>query len=97
VSKLGIIGVELDPKMAASLAGLRIASGVIVVARTAQSNIDASLATGDVIHAINGTPIETIQGLRSALEHLSPDNLVVVQIEREGRLMFIAFKLDGAN
>jgi serine protease Do len=97
VSKLGIIGVELDPKMATSLAGLRITSGVIVVAKAAESNIDASLATGDVIHAINGTPIETIQGLRSALERLSPTSSVVVQIEREGRLMFIAFNLDGTN
>ena len=95
VSKLGIIGVELDPKTATSLAGLRISSGVIVVAKAAESNVDASLATGDLIHAINGAPIETIEGLRSVLGRLSPNSSVVVQIEREGRLLFIPFKLDG--
>ena len=97
VSKLGIVAVEIDSRIATSLSGLRIASGVIVAAKAADSNIDVSLATGDVIHAINGAPVETIEGLRSALDRLSPNSPVVLQIEREGKLMFITFKLDGTD
>ena len=97
VAKLGVVAVEIEPRIATSLSGLRITSGVIVAAKAAASVVDVSLATGDVIHAINGAPVETIEGLRSALDRLGPNSAVVLQVEREGRLMFIAFKLDGTG
>jgi serine protease Do len=92
VSKLGVVVIELDPKIAGMLSGLRIPSGVMVAAKAADSTADISLTTGDVIHAINGAPVETIENLRSALDGLKPNASVVLQIEREGRLMFIAFQ-----
>ena len=94
VSKLGIVGVEIDPKLAGTLPGLRVPSGVLVAARAADPSVDISLATGDVIHAINGVEVETIAALRSALDHLAPNTAVVLQIERDGRLMFVSFELD---
>ena len=60
VSKLGIVGVEIDPKLAATLPGLRVSTGVIVAARAADPSVDISLTTGDVIHAINGVQVENI-------------------------------------
>jgi serine protease Do len=92
VSKLGVIGIEIDAKIAAMLPGLRIPSGVIVAAKAADSKVDVSLTTGDVIHAINGAPVDTIAGLRSALDRLKPNASVVLQIERGGKLMFISFE-----
>jgi len=97
VSKLGIVGIEIDPAFANSLSGLRIPSGVIVVAKAADAKVDVSLATGDVIHALNGAPVETLESLRSALDHLSANSPVVLQIEREGKLMFITFNLNGSD
>lgn len=97
VSKLGIVAVEIDSRIATSLPGLRMTSGVIVAAKAADPNVDVSLATGDIIHSINGVPVETIDGLRSSLDRLSPNSPVVLQIEREGKLMFIAFKLDSTD
>lgn len=94
VSKLGVIGIEIDSKIAAIMAGLRIPSGVIVVAKAADSNVDTSLATGDVIHAINGAPVETIAGLRSSLDQLKPNTSVALQIERAGKLMFVTLQGD---
>jgi serine protease Do len=94
VSKLGIVGVEIDSKLAAKLPGLRVPSGVIVAARAATSNVDTSLNSGDVIHQVNGVPVETMAGLRAAVDHLAPNSSVVLQIEREGRLMFVSFQLD---
>jgi S1-C subfamily serine protease len=54
--------------------------------------VDVSLATGDVIHAVNGAPVNTIESLRSALASLKPNAPVVLQIEREGKLLFITFQ-----
>jgi S1-C subfamily serine protease len=74
---------------------LRIPSGVIVAARTEDPQAaDASLATGDVIHAVNGRRITTLPDLRSALETLKPHSPVVLQIERNGSFSFVSFELD---
>ncbi len=94
VPKLGIVGVEIDPKIAATLPGLRVSSGVLVAARAAEPSVDTSLTAGDVIHAINGAQVENMAALRSALDHLSPNTPVVLQIERDGKLMFVSFELD---
>ena len=94
VSKLGIVGVEIDPKLAATLPGLRVSSGVIVAARAADPSVDTSLTAGDVIHAINGVEVDTMAALRSALDRLASNTSVVLQIERDGRLMFVSFELD---
>jgi serine protease Do len=94
VAKLGIVGIEIDSRVAAMLPGLRVASGVIVAARAADSNVDTTLAAGDVIHSINSVSVENIESLRSALDHLAPNSSVVLQIERDGKLMFVSFQLD---
>ena len=94
VPKLGIVGVEIDPKLAATLPGLRVSSGVIVAAKAADLSVDTSLTAGDVIHAINGVQIETVAALRASLDRLTSNTPVVLQIERDGRLMFVAFDLD---
>jgi serine protease Do len=92
VSKLGVIAIQIDSTNAPMLSGLRIPTGVIVAAKTADSNVDVALATGDVIHAINGAQVDTIENLRLALDRLKPNASVVLQIEREGKLMFISFQ-----
>jgi len=94
VSKLGIVGIEIDSKLAATLPALRVSSGVIVAAKAADPTVDTSLAAGDVIHALNGIQVETMAALRSVLDHAVPNSPVVLQIERDGRLMFVSFDLD---
>jgi len=94
VAKLGILGMDIDPKIAEMLPGLRVSSGVIVVARAANTNFDSGLTGGDVIHTINGVPVESIAALRSMLDHLIGNSPVVLQIERDGRLEFVSFQLD---
>ncbi len=94
VAKLGIIGIEIDSKTAAIVGGLRIPSGVIVAAKAADPNVETSLTAGDVIHSINGVSITSVDSLRSALEHLGPDSPVVLQVERDEKLLFVAVHLD---
>ena len=49
VSKLGVVGIEINSKNVEMFSGLRIPSGVIVAAKAADSKVDVSLASGDVI------------------------------------------------
>lgn len=94
VPKLGIVGLEVDSRLAATLPGLRMSSGVIVAAKAADPNVDTPLNTGDVIHALNGVQVETMAALRAALDHLAPNTPVALQIERNGGLMFVSFEVN---
>jgi len=93
VRPLGIIGVEIDKKIAAMASDLRDPFGIIVVARSSEG-ADIPLAAGDVIRSLNGQPMPTLDRLRAAVAALQPGAPVVLQIQRDQRLLFLAFTLD---
>lgn len=95
VAKLGIFAVEIDDALAKQLEDLRQPSGVIVAAMAADLlGVEADLQPGDVIHALNGKIITTLDGLRAALKALPPGAPGVLQIERDGKYMYITFEID---
>jgi len=94
VRPLGIIGVEIDQKIAAMTSDLRDPFGILVVARSNAATGDIPLAAADVIRTLNGQPMTTLERLRAALKSLQPGAPVVLQIQREERLLFLAFTLD---
>jgi|HubBroStandDraft_4_1064222.scaffolds.fasta_scaffold00473_16 serine protease Do len=95
ISKLGFFGVEIDDKLAQQLDELREPSGVIVAAMAADLlGLEADLQPGDVIHALNGKHIETIAGLRAALRAMPQGAPGALQIERDGKFMYITFEMD---
>jgi serine protease Do len=96
VPRLGVLGVDLDEQIAATLPVLRVPSGV-VVASTVAGALDAregGLAVGDVIYAINRKPIMGLSDLRAILDGLKAGDGVVLQLERRGQLMYLAFTVE---
>jgi serine protease Do len=91
VADLGILGVEVNPQIAAAAKGLRDAYGVIVVARTTGATSEVPLLPRDVIRTLNNRPIASLQGLRDAVRALAAGSAVTLQVQREGRLMFVSF------
>ena len=94
VRELGILGVEIDQRIAAQAKGLRDPQGVIVVAKVAGGAAEVPLLPRDVIRSVNNKPVTTLQGLRDAMRALPPGSPVVLQIQRETRLMYVSFTLD---
>ena len=94
VPELGILGVEIDKDIAAAATGLRDPQGVIVVARAAGGSSDVPLQQKDVIRRLNNQEIATLQGLRDAIRALAPGAPVTLQIQREGRLMYLPFTFE---
>lgn len=94
VRTLGIVGIEIDKKIAAMLPELRSPYGVVVAARTADSGSEVPLETGDVIRALNGEPMKTLDQLRDALAKLPPGSSAALQIQRDERLMFVTFTME---
>jgi serine protease Do len=93
VPMLGILGVEIDKRIA-SMAELRDPFGIIVAARSAGAGVEVPLLAGDVIRALNGQPMTTLDRLRGALKALPPGAPVALQIQRDQKLLFLSFTLD---
>src|SRR5262249_40123598 len=95
VPQLDILGVHLTTDPAAMTTALRTPSGVIVVGRTPDTadSADTGLAAGDAIYAINGVPVASVAELRAAPGALAPHRPGVLQIERNGQIVFLAVQL----
>jgi serine protease Do len=96
VSRLGILGIDLDAPAAMLLGVQRVPSGVIV-ATTAAGAIDSrdgGLAPGDIIYAVNGKPVAGLAELRTVLDALKVGDTVVLQLERRGALMYLAYTVE---
>ncbi|HMD35982.1 MAG TPA: PDZ domain-containing protein, partial [Vicinamibacterales bacterium] len=91
VDELGIIGIEINPQIAAAAKGLRDPFGIIVIARSAGATSDVPLLAKDVVRSLNGRPTTTLAGLRELMKTLKPGAPVTLQIQREGRLLYVSF------
>ena len=94
VAELGIIGVEIDSRIAASATGLRDPYGIIVVARAAGSTSDVPLAPRDVIRSVNNQRVPTLAALRESVRSVAPGTPMTLQIQREDRLMYVSFTFE---
>jgi serine protease Do len=96
VASLGILGVTLDAGVREALPWARVESGVVVIS-TVQGAIDSregGLAAGDVIFAVNGARVGTLDQLRGAIVGRQPGDAVVLHLDRRGQLMFLAFTVE---
>ena len=85
--------VDLNDKLRAALPDLRRPSGVIVVAQSSELNSAISgLRAGDIMHTLNQIPIDSVTQLRAMLRDLRLGQAVVLQIERAGKLQYVAFE-----
>jgi serine protease Do len=94
VPALGILGIEVDQKIAAAIPGLRSPSGIIVAGRTAGAAAEIPLVIGDIIRSLNGQPTTSLEGLRAALKAIAAGSPATLQIQRDGKLLYVAFTLD---
>ena len=93
VAELGILGVEIDPQVAANATGLRDPFGIIVVARAA-GPVETPVQPRDIIRQINAKQVTTLQGLRDAVNAIPRGAPITLQIQRDGRLLFVSFTRD---
>jgi serine protease Do len=94
VTELGILGVEIDPRAVDASSGLRDPYGIVVAAKAAGARSEIPLVPRDVIRALNNTKIYTLNQLRSTVRELKPGSPVTLQLQREGRLIFLSFTIE---
>jgi len=95
VPRLGILAIDITGDLRSQVGELRIPSGVIVLGRAAELiTPETGLQTGDVIHALNTTPITSMNELRAAVTALKVGDPVVLQVERSDGLSYLSFEME---
>jgi serine protease Do len=95
VPRLGILAIDITGDLRNQIGTLRIASGVIVLGRAAELiTPETGLQTGDVIHALNTTPVASMDALRAAVLALKVGDPVVLQVERSDGLTYLSFEME---
>ncbi|MGP0070902.1 MAG: trypsin-like peptidase domain-containing protein [Bryobacteraceae bacterium] len=96
VAKLGILAIGIDKALAAMLPGLRNDYGVVVAAGSSPTDFTSGsgLQPGDVIYSVNKAPVATVEALRKKVDEFKSGDEVAMQIERSGKLMYVAVVLE---
>jgi serine protease Do len=93
--ELSVFVTDLEGTLKSMLASARSESGIVVLAQAAGSRtVDAGLKTGDIIREIDRTPLQTVTQLQAIVRALKPGDPVVLQVERNGKLQYLAFEMD---
>jgi serine protease Do len=94
VRRLGVLAVDVGEKIRQAVP-LREPTGALVVARTLDgTSVESGLETGDVVHALNDAGIDSVDGLRRAIDGRKAGEPVVLQIERAGRFRWLYFEME---
>ena len=93
IAKLGIVGFERRDRN--QHGPMRSSSGILVAARLRGADVEEwGLVIGDVIRSINAVAITSVAQLRTALDGFKPGDSVALQVERKGKLTYVAFEMD---
>jgi len=95
IPRLGILCIEIDKDVARLLPDLRRSYGIIVAAKSSQGQAQfVDLQPGDIIHAVNNVPIVLTSAFQEMINSFQRGDAVALQIERDGRLQYIAFEME---
>lgn len=96
IPTLGIAAIDLSPVVLELLPPLRLEKGAVVARVTPETPFSQQgrLMPGDVIYAVNGTPIDGVESLKSAMAALKPGTPAALHLEREQLLMYLAFRVE---
>jgi serine protease Do len=95
IASLGIFVMDLKHSDIGAMLNLRSDSGVLVIGLLGgEPAIAADLSVGDVIRAANGTRLDDSQQLRQTLSGFKPGAAVVLEVERQSVLQYVAFEME---
>ena len=93
--QLSVFVTDLDEKVKSLLHANVSDSGIVVVAQSGGPNAaDTGLQPGDIICAIAHTPLQSVSQLQATLSTFKSGDPVVLQVERDGKLQYLAFEME---
>jgi serine protease Do len=95
IPQLGILALTLDDRLMLLLPPLRNRFGVVVAGKETYGAYQGEgPLPGDVIYSVNGTFVDSVEALRSALDDLKGADAIALQVERLGGLHYLVLETD---
>ncbi|HSB60066.1 MAG TPA: trypsin-like peptidase domain-containing protein, partial [Vicinamibacteria bacterium] len=95
VRPLGLLVLDLDETLMRLLPPTRARAGVVVAVNTGEGPLwPEAPQPGDVVYSLNKELVQSVEGLRAALGKLGPGDPVVLLVERQGELQYLAAELE---
>ena len=95
IRRLSVFVTDLDDKVKSLLPATRSDTGVVVIAQTSgTSGPDTGLQAGDIIRTMNHVPLQSISQFQARVHEIRPGDPVVLQVERNGNLQYLAFEME---
>lgn len=95
IRRLNIFVTDLNGSISRSLHDIRTESGIVVVAQAAGTNsVHTRLEAGDIVREIDHTPVQSSSQFQALIRNFKSGDPVVLQVERDGRLQYLAFEMD---
>lgn len=95
ITELGMFVTDVNDGVKPLLHDDDVSSGVVVVAQAAGPNTpNTGVQAGDIIHAINRMPLQSVSQLQSMAREFKSGDAVVLQIERGGKFQYLPFEMD---
>ncbi len=95
VPELGIVGLDINKEVRELMPDLRRPSGVVVAAHKSGAPYSGPpIEVGDVIYGVNRNVVTGVAQLRQYLSALKQGEPLVLLVERDGRLHYVALQSD---
>jgi serine protease Do len=95
VPELNVFVADIDESLKPLLHGDHDDSGIVVVAESGDPNaLNTGVQAGDILTALNRTALQSVSQLRATVRELKSGDAVVLQVERRGKLQYLAFEMD---
>jgi serine protease Do len=95
IPRLGVLALELDDELRKAAGGaLRGREGVLIAARSSDSDEAYDLRPGDVVYSVNGVSVLGLSELRSAVGRPALGQPLVLHVERGGRLIYVVIEAE---
>ena len=94
IVQLGVFCIDLNGQLSDALS-TRSKKGILIAGLlSGEPATLADLQQGDVIRTLNGKPVRDTEHFRQALAALPKNSSVVLEIERDGIIQYVAFEIE---
>jgi len=94
IARLGVLALTLTGPLRAEIGVGDDAYGALVAARAGEAASEYGIAPGDLVVAVNRTPVRGLDELRRIIATLPPNAACALQVLRQGQFLFLAFEIE---
>ena len=94
VARLGVLALTLTDALRGAIGAGTNVTGALIAARAGESAAEYGILPGDLVVAVNKTPVRGLDDFRQTIAKLPPDAPCALQVLRSGQFLYLAFEIE---